>query len=208
MRRARRSVRRWLTKQWLPISALGGLIAFTAIAYIALSLAPDWFAETEGLTAKDRASARQGVRTATLALLAGGLAVIEQLGHCTIDVRLGGIYALERVAKDSNTTTPKLLKCSPRTSGNTPPVNLPPLRTPHRRTHPRPHPPKPSQSTSTAHPDTDVQAALTVLGRRNARARKGHSASNQPQRGGPQRGGPPRRDPPRGNPQALRTVWW
>jgi hypothetical protein len=94
------------------------LIGFLAIAYVVLKLAPDWFAQTNGLDAKGRTDARQGVRTASLALLAGAIGVvgavytargyalnragqltdrftkaIEQLGHKELDVRLGGIYA-------------------------------------------------------------------------------------------------------------------
>jgi hypothetical protein len=163
------------------------LVAFVALAYIALKLAPDWFAETKGLEPKDQATARQSVRTATLALLAGGLAVlgsfytartyalnragqitdrftkaIEQLGHPTaIDVRLGGIYALERIARDSKHDHPQVVEVltayirehAPRhasETSDTPPnvAAQPPTRNP------------------SGPPSTDVQAALTVLNRR------------------------------------------
>jgi hypothetical protein len=119
---ARSLTRRW--RWWA--TGVAGLVGFLAIAYVVLKLAPDWFAETQGLDAKGRADARQGVRTASLALLAGTIGVvgavytarsfalnragqitdrftkaIEQLGHEELDVRLGGIYALERIARDS-----------------------------------------------------------------------------------------------------------
>jgi hypothetical protein len=118
-----------------PIALLGGLAGFLLTAYLVLKLAPDWFAETDGLGAKGRSEARQGVRTASLALLAGTLAVIgaiytartfalnragqltdrftraiEQLGHKKLDVRLGGIYALERIAEDSKRDRPQVVE--------------------------------------------------------------------------------------------------
>ncbi len=94
---------------------MAALVGLFAIAYLVPKLAPDWFAETNGLDPKGRADARQGVRTASLALLAGTIGVvgavytarrfalnragqltdrftkaIEQLGHSELDVRLGG----------------------------------------------------------------------------------------------------------------------
>ena len=68
--------RRWCSRHWQVVSALSGILVFVALAYVVLKLAPQWFADTEGLTPQDRVTARQGVRTAALALLAGGLAVI------------------------------------------------------------------------------------------------------------------------------------
>src|SRR5215218_8528755 len=100
-------------RRWL-VAGVAGLLGFLAIAYFVLKLAADWFAGTQGLDAKGRADARQDVRSATLALLAGTVAVvgavytarsfalnragqltdrftkaIEQLGHHQLDVRLG-----------------------------------------------------------------------------------------------------------------------
>jgi uncharacterized protein YjbI with pentapeptide repeats len=181
----------------LPISVLASLIAFVAMAYVVLQLAPDWFAETRGLDAQGRVTARQGVRTATLALLAGGLAVlgsfytartfalnragqitdrftkaIEQLGHMTaIDVRLGGIYALERIARDSKHDHPQVIE----------------VLTAYIREHAsrgtaaagtstRPDEPSTTTDTPSVYPRaalaTDVQAALTVLGRRTLQHEK------------------------------------
>jgi hypothetical protein len=81
------------------------------------------FAETSGLNKEAQAEARRGVRTTSLAVFGGALAVlgayftaktyrlsreghitdrftraIDQLGSTALDVRLGGIYALERIA--------------------------------------------------------------------------------------------------------------
>jgi hypothetical protein len=84
---------------------------------------------------KDRAAAEASTRTGLIAGLAGlaalgGLAVtartyrltqqgqiadrytkaIEQLGSATLDVRLGGIYALERIANDSKRDHPTIVE--------------------------------------------------------------------------------------------------
>ena len=183
---------RWLRKRSLPISVLASLVGFVAMAYLVLQLAPDWFAETRGLDAQGRVTARQGVRTATLALVAGGLAVlgsfytartfalnragqitdrftkaIEQLGHQTaIDVRLGGIYALERIARDSKHDHPQVIEVltafirehASRTTANAS-TNTPPDGTLND------DPPAIGRVPRTPLA-TDVQAALTVLGRR------------------------------------------
>jgi hypothetical protein len=178
----------------LGVAALVGLFA---IAYLVLKLAPDWFAETNGLDAKGRADARQGVRTASLALLAGTIGVvgavytarsfalnragqltdrftkaIEQLGHSALDVRLGGIYALERIARDSEEDHPQVIEVL--------------------TAYVREHAPKSDasgqeyeaaaenadalQGTKPKRPPTDVQAVLTVLGRR----RLAHEQGAQP----------------------------
>jgi hypothetical protein len=173
-----------------PIALLGGLAGFLLTAYLVLKLAPDWFAETDGLGAKGRSEARQGVRTASLALLAGTLAVIgaiytartfalnragqltdrftraiEQLGHKKLDVRLGGIYALERIAEDSKRDRPQVVE----------------VLTAYVREHARRNDVSPREQTkrvgalvpggdwdpdTAVRPATDVQAALTVLVRR------------------------------------------
>jgi hypothetical protein len=168
--------RSWIGRRWRwAILAVAGLIVFIAIAYVVLKLAPDWFAQTNGLDARGRADARQGVRTASLALLAGAVGVvgavytargyalnragqltdrftkaIEQLGHKELDVRLGGIYALERIARDSRQDHPQVVE----------------VLTAYVREHAvvdrDVDDPK-----WLGKPDTDVQAVLTVLGRRN-----------------------------------------
>jgi hypothetical protein len=171
-----------------PLLTLGfaGLV-FVVVAYLVLKLAPDWFAETKGLDANGQADARQGVRTAALALLAGLVAVvgavytarsftlnragqltdrftkaIEQLGRRDeLDVRLGGIYALERIARDSVEDHPQVVEVLTAYVREHAPKALPPRD--HRAREAQ-------QSTDEPHgrlgPDTDVQAVLTVLGRR------------------------------------------
>jgi uncharacterized protein YjbI with pentapeptide repeats len=174
--------RAWRSSRWPAAAAVSlGLAWFVLIAYLVLKLAPDWFAETEGLNPTARADARQGVRTASLALLAGAIAVvgavytartfalnragqltdrftkaIEQLGHTELDVRLGGIYALERIARDSREDHHQVVE----------------VLTAYVREHaPRLEeqaegPTASGPARTEPGPATDVQAVLTVLGRR------------------------------------------
>jgi uncharacterized protein YjbI with pentapeptide repeats len=106
--------------------AIGGVVLVVALAALLIKWAPHWLVSTEGLSPADRVAEVGRVRTALLTLLAGTIAVIgviytartfalnqqgqiterftraiDQLGHQQIDVRLGGIYALERIARDS-----------------------------------------------------------------------------------------------------------
>jgi hypothetical protein len=193
VRKGARGARRWLARRWRSLTAgVAGLVGFLATAYFVLKLAPDWFAETENLGPKGRADARQGVRTASLALLAGTIAVvgavytarsfalnragqltdrftkaIEQLGNKELDVRLGGIYALERIARDSKDDHPQVVE-----------VLTAYVRehAPMRRPAPSDAGPRESEEVSAQSADltssefamtaTDVQAVLTVLGRR------------------------------------------
>jgi len=152
-------------------------MVFLAIAYVVLKLAPDWFAQTNGLDARGRADASQGVRTASLALLAGAIGVvgaiytargyalnragqltdrftkaIEQLGHKELDVRLGGIYALERIARDSKQDHPQVVEVLTAFVREHAPLDR--------------DAEDPDPESGLAMPDTDVQAVLTVLGRR------------------------------------------
>ncbi len=78
---------------------------------------------------------------------------VEQLGAKTIDVRLGGIYALERLMRDSSDDQPTVVE----------------VLSAYVRTHaPRTWPPvKPRAGKPPVRLAVDVQAALTVLGRRN-----------------------------------------
>ena len=59
----------WCSRHGGELGAAGGALSFVVLAYIVLKLAPQWFADTEGLTPEDRVTARQGVRTAALTLL-------------------------------------------------------------------------------------------------------------------------------------------
>jgi hypothetical protein len=104
------------------------LVAVAALGYGVLHEVPKRLADTYGLDRAAAAAERGRLRTASLAFLAGvvtatgavftGLTfwlsrrgqatdrftkAVEQLGHATVDVRLGGIHALGRLARDSRT---------------------------------------------------------------------------------------------------------
>jgi hypothetical protein len=81
---------------------------------------------------------------------------IDQLGKETLDVRLGGIYALERIAKDSPKDYGPIME----------------VLTAYVREH-APWPPKDTQSKDSP----TIQAILTVLGRRVPTQEKGKSES-------------------------------
>ena len=79
---------------------------------------------------------------------------IEQLGSEKLDVRIGGIYALERIARDSARDHPTVME-----------VFTAFIREhSHERWPPPDHPASEGQERS---PRPDVQAALTVVGRRD-----------------------------------------
>ena len=78
---------------------------------------------------------------------------IEQLGSDKLDVRIGGIYALERVARDSARDHPTVME-----------VLTAFIREHSHEPWPSPDPGGREQQRSTR---PDVQAALTVIGRRN-----------------------------------------
>jgi uncharacterized protein YjbI with pentapeptide repeats len=76
---------------------------------------------------------------------------IDQLGSRELDVRLGGIYALERIARDSRDDHPQVME----------------VLTAYLRQH-TPWPPKdaPPKPFTGEEPSTDVHGVVTVLGRR------------------------------------------
>ncbi len=147
-------------------------------AVLILKLAPQWLGSTDGLNPKDAAEEEGRIRTALLALLAGGLATVgaiytgrsyaltkqgqiterfgravDQLGSDAMDVRLGGIYALERIARESEMDHAPIMEVlsayvRERRSWMASPES----------TSPPPDLVKPASA--------DVQAAITVLGRR------------------------------------------
>jgi hypothetical protein len=111
------------------LTALGATAAVVLLALLIVHWVPDWLGQTpRGFTGVQVDEERGRIRTALLALLVGVVAVpgaifagltfrlsrqgqdidrftraIGQLGAITIDVRLGGIYALERLASESAT---------------------------------------------------------------------------------------------------------
>jgi uncharacterized protein YjbI with pentapeptide repeats len=85
---------------------------------------------------------------------------IEQLGSDKLDVRIGAIYALERVARDSARDHPTVME-----------VLAAFIREHSRDPWPPPRPDDENPEPSTC---PDVQAAVTVIGRRNPNQDRGH----------------------------------
>ena len=132
-----RSVRRLCrrhAKQSDAVFTLGaGLAAFAALVY----------------TARNYALSRESQVTDRYTK------AIEQLGSKELDIRIGGIYALERIARDSARDHPVVMEVL--------------------QTFVREHSPAPFVRASEAeqgaggvdHMQADIQAAVTVIGRRN-----------------------------------------
>jgi hypothetical protein len=83
---------------------------------------------------------------------------IQQLGSNTIDVTIGGIYALERIARDSPRDHPTVME-----------VLAACIREHSREQWPSASSERPNTELPERTTRPDVQAALTVIGRRNAR---------------------------------------
>jgi hypothetical protein len=114
---------RWRSAAWRWPVTVGGVLAVAGLLWVVLVLAPPWFVHDgslAGLTVQNqvRTTLLQGL--GGVALLLGAYftwrqlriaregqiterftRAIDQLGHDHLDVRLGGIYALERIARDS-----------------------------------------------------------------------------------------------------------
>ncbi|WP_187414115.1 pentapeptide repeat-containing protein [Nonomuraea sp. PA05] len=123
------------------IQAATGLVVIGGVVFTAQGL---WY------TAQSLDASRQAQRTAEQGLITDRYTkAVEQLGSTTLDVRLGGLYALERLAQDS-----------PRDHGTVYDVLTAFVRE---------HDPKPSVKAKDLpdKPATDVQAALTVISRRD-----------------------------------------
>lgn len=163
-------------------------IAFSAIGAIGVGIAvwvvlflPEYLLDARHmkLAPMDRLSAEAAIRSSIIQLMGGVVLVaglyftargfrltraghitdryaksVEQLGHDNLDVRIGGIFALERIAHDSRTdrqTVVEILTAFVREHTST-------GRTP-----------------KTVPITADVQAALSVLGRRPGVEEEGHS---------------------------------
>ena len=170
-----------------------GLVALAGVCALVIRFAPPWLVSTKGLTGAARLSELSRVRVALLVIILGALAgvvalyllrsstherrdenrerllierfmrAVDQLGHPALDVRLGGIYSLERLARESSENHAPIVEIL--------------------AAYVREHAPWPARASGRAgngarpgtgghagdartRPPTDVQAALTVLGRR------------------------------------------
>lgn len=162
---------------------IGGIVVLVVgVGILGVKWAPEWLASTDGLEGKEKAAEVGRVRTATLTVLAGAIATtgavltglsyrlsrqgqvterftraVEQLGHDKTEVKVGAIYALERIARDSSVDHGPIVE----------------VLTAYVREH-APWLGTENETRSSGEPDfprrpePDVQAALTVLARRNS----------------------------------------
>ena len=131
-----------------------GLVAAGALVFTALNFkllrrnseqADQWQRRTHELTEQGQVTDRY-------------TKAIEQLGSDKLDVRIGGIYALERIARDSPRDHPTVME----------------VLTALIREHSREQWPPPARDGAEPERSTrpDVQAAVTVIGRRDVAARR------------------------------------
>ncbi|MBU4234150.1 MAG: hypothetical protein L6277_14900, partial [Desulfobacterales bacterium] len=93
---------------------------------------------------------------------------IEQLGSDKMEIRLGGIYALERIANDSDKDYWPIMETLTAYVRERAPWREPPLETPEEAAGEETTTPaaSPTPAPVAPKPATDIQAILTVLGRR------------------------------------------
>jgi Pentapeptide repeats (8 copies) len=134
---------------------IGGFVVIIGLLFTGANLAI-----TQQETEKNRSLALEGQITDRFTK------AIAQLGDSKLEVRLGGIYALERIAKDSEKdhwTIMEVLTAYVRE------------HTPYRQINPK-SPFIPSkkfiEKMEDTKPSTDIQAILTVIGRRNSQRKE------------------------------------
>ncbi len=151
-------------------------IVVVALIVLLVKWVPTWLASAHGFSPTNQAAETGRVRTALLAILAGGIAIagaiytaktfalnqqgqiterfsraIDHLGNEKIDVRLGGIYALERIARESTVDHPPIME----------------VLTAYIREHSPVDTPNDTPDTTTEI-TTDTQAAVSVVARRRS----------------------------------------
>ena len=165
------------------------LLAVAGVSALVIRFAPPWLVSTKGLTGTARLNELSRIRVAlvliVIAALVAAVAIyalrsvsrdrraehterqlserfmraIDQLGHPALDVRLGGIYSLERLAQESSEDHGPIIEIlAAFVREHAPWPALAGARAGAGDGHARgePH----------ARPATDVQAAVTILGRR------------------------------------------
>ena len=141
------------------ISAVAGFLGVLSTA--AVAVAAFWYSSStnRATIAAAKATTEQTIDAAREAQVPDRYTrAIEQLGSGVLDVRIGGIYALERVARDSAKDHPTVME----------------VLTAFIRQHSGEQWPEGGVSHGWTRPD--VQAAVTVVGRRNAE----HDLSGRP----------------------------
>jgi len=169
------------------------LLAVAGVAALVIRFAPPWLVSTRGLTGTARLNELSRVRVALLLIVIAALVAavaiyafrtvsgarrvehterqlserfmraIDQLGHPTLDVRLGGIYSLERLAQESAEDHGAIIEILAAFVREHAPW---PARAGTRPGAGEGHPRGSVAGDDRARPATDVQAAVTILGRR------------------------------------------
>jgi uncharacterized protein YjbI with pentapeptide repeats/membrane protein implicated in regulation of membrane protease activity len=189
---------RWRRRLGRLLLLILALVLLAGVSALVIRFAPPWLVSTKGLTGTARLNELSRVRVALVVIILGALAgavalyllrtsarerreeqqervlidrfmrAVDQLGHPALDVRLGGIYSLERLARESPEHHPPIVEIL--------------------AAYVREHAPWPTRGSGRAgngarpgtgsaaggshsaearsRPPTDVQAALTILGRR------------------------------------------
>ncbi len=189
---------RWRRRLGRLLLLILALVLLAGVSALVIRFAPPWLVSTKGLTGSARLNELSRVRVALVVIILGALAAavalyllrstvherreenqerllierfmraVDQLGHPALDVRLGGIYSLERLARESPEHHPPIVEIlaayvrehapwPTRGSGRGGNGSRPGAGTAAGAGH---------GSEARSRPPTDVQAALTVLGRR------------------------------------------
>ncbi|HEY4825272.1 MAG TPA: pentapeptide repeat-containing protein [Solirubrobacteraceae bacterium] len=168
---------RWRRRLGASALFVVAVVLVAGVSALVVRFAPPWLVSTRGLTGAARLQELSRVRVALLVLVIGALAAavslylfrsavrerrdenrerelterfmraVDQIGHPALDVRLGGIYSLERLAQESPENHGPIIEIL--------------------AAFVREHAPWPARNgNGRRRPSTDVQAAVTILGRR------------------------------------------
>jgi uncharacterized protein YjbI with pentapeptide repeats len=185
---------RWRRRLGRLLLLILALVLLAGVSALVIRFAPPWLVSTKGLTGTARLNELSRVRVALVVIILGALAgavalyllrsttnerreenrerllierfmrAVDQLGHPALDVRLGGIYSLERLARESPEHHPPIVEILAAYVREHAP--WPTGRTGRAGNGARPGPGAGHSAETRSRPPTDVQAALTVLGRR------------------------------------------
>jgi uncharacterized protein YjbI with pentapeptide repeats len=185
---------RWRRRLGRLLLLVLALVALAGVAALVIRFAPPWLVSTKGLTGATRLNELSRVRVALIVIILGAVAgavalyllrsttherreenrerllierfmrAVDQLGHAALDVRLGGIYSLERLAQESPEHHPQIVEILAAYVREHAP--WPTRGTGRAGNGARPGPGAGHAGETRPRPPTDVQAALTVLGRR------------------------------------------
>ncbi len=176
---------------------IAALVALAGVSALVIRFAPPWLVSTKGLTGAARLNELSRVRIALVVIILGALAgavaiyllrsstnerreenrerllierfmrAVDQLGHPALDVRLGGIYSLERLAREAPENHPPIMEILAAFVREHAPAGTRPGGRAGNGARPGAGVTAGGHADPRPRPPTDVQAALTVLGRRD-----------------------------------------